>query len=74
MEIGAIINIDGKNGTVCFLTKYNGKNYVNIAFDNLEYKIYEYDLKDDQVGLALVKDAELLSKLSEIFIADGLCE
>ena len=73
LEEGMALEVDGREGMVCFTMEYESKKYVNLFFDddNKEYKIYEYNIDDkggsDNIWLKLVDDMELLTELSSEF-------
>lgn len=71
--IGRNVKIEDRTGIICFTSNFNGKDYINVCFDdNDEYKVYE--IKRDEKGSYLepVVDKSLLSSLSAIWIEEEL--
>ncbi len=73
-KIGQIININNRQGCICFVTNYQNVPYINVSFEDngLEFKTYSVKLKKDEVVLKEVVDKELLTELNTIFVADRI--
>ncbi len=63
LSIGSVLEIDGKEGVVCFFENYKNKKYANIAFDNNEYKIYRVETDNDEEYLTLETNHDIINEL-----------
>lgn len=74
LEKGTILDINGREGIVIGMKKYDDKLYINVGFqgDSVQYKIYSVDFLEDEMVLKIVKDANLLSKLVYDFTMEAL--
>ena len=71
-----VIEIGGREGTICFKTVYNDTKYICVAFegDKIEYKVYKYKDDDGRLLVSEVKNEEELVSVIKIFYNEGLEE
>ena len=64
---GDEILIRGRKATVCYTTKYNGEDYICVAFesDKIEYDIYKYKIEGEKLLVS--------NELSQDEIKNVLC-
>ena len=76
LEIGDIIEIRGKEATVCYETTYEGRKYICVAFteDKVQYDIYKYKYEGKKLLVAKVEDEEELTEVLKIFVQEGIEE
>ena len=76
VEVGDVIEIGGKQATVCYTTFYNDLNYMCVAFEDeqLRYDIYAYKNQDGKLMVARVTEEEELTPVLGIFLKEGLEE
>lgn len=73
---GDVIEIGGRQGTVCFNTIYNNEKYICVGFlDNgLKYEIYSYKYEGEKLMVAKVTEEKEVMPLMQIFVDQGLDE
>lgn len=75
INVGDVVEIGGKEATVCYTTTYNEQKYMCVAFEEeqVKYDIYAYK-DDDKLMVAKVTDEEELTPVLKIFFEEGLNE
>lgn len=76
LEDGDVIEIGGKQGTVCFTAEYNNEKYICIGFvgNDLKYEVYSYKYEGEKLLVAKIEDPTELTEVMKIFINKGLDE
>ena len=76
LEVGDVIQIGGRNATICFITKYNNENYICVAFDGekIEYNIYKYIFNNDKLLVSKDISQDDMKEVLRIFMEQGLDE
>ena len=76
LKVADIVEIGGKQATVCFETTYNSVNYICVAFEKpqLRYEIYKYKYENDKLLVAKVTRENELTPVMKIFVEEGIKE
>ena len=73
MQVGRIININNREGIICFVGTLNGGNYINVCFeDENEYKIYRVTKDGDDFILNQETNRDVISSLLAIWASEEL--
>lgn len=73
---GDEIIIRGRKATVCYNTKYNGEDYICVAFesDKIEYDIYKYKIEGEKLLVSNELSQDEIKNVLCIFVKEGLDE
>ena len=76
IEVGDVVEIGGKEATVCYTTVYNNHKYMCVAFEDgqLHYDVYDYLDDDGRLQVAKVTEEAELTPVLGIFLQEGLEE
>ena len=76
IEVGDVIEIGGKEATVCYTTVYNNQKYMCVAFEEeqLRYDVYAYKDDEGKLMVSKVTDEEEMTPVLGIFLQEGLDE
>ena len=76
IEVGDVIEIGGKEATVCYTTIYNEQKYMCVAFEEeqLRYDIYAYKDDEGKLMVSKVTDEAEMTPVLGIFLKEGLDE
>lgn len=77
LNVGDIIEIRGKEATVCYTTEHNEKKYICVSFEKngkISFELFEYKFEDNK--LLVTDELDNLEKIAimKIFIQEGLSE
>lgn len=74
---GDIVEIRGRKATVCYVTKYNEKNYICVSFEekeNVSFELFEYIFENGKLLVTDdLTDIETMAIL-KVFIQEGMNE
>ena len=67
MEVGHVIEVDGKEGVVIHTTKKDDKDYVLVTYDEgdnkISYKVFEVKYENNEFYVAEEENEELVSDI-----------
>lgn len=76
LDVGDVIEIGGKEATICFTANYNQENYICVAFEEekIRYEIYKYKFEQEKLQVAKVDDKEEAKPVLKIMVEEGIDE
>jgi hypothetical protein len=73
MQVGRIININNREGIICFVGTLEGINYINVCFDDEnEYKIYSVKKDGEDFILKSESNPNTIASLMAIWASEEL--
>ncbi len=74
---GDVIEVNGKQGIVCFNATIDGNNYICLAFENngqIYYEICDYKYEDEKLLVARLVDPKEINIATKAFFDKGMDE
>ena len=74
LEIGHVVEVEGKEGVVVYVTNIGDSNYVLVSYEEgniIDYKVFEVKYEDNNLYLAEEKNKELVSDILVEFTKDN---
>lgn len=72
LDVGDVLEIRGKQVTVCFSTEYNNQKYICVADASEKFDIFKYKLENDKLLIADVVKGNDLDEVLKIFIKESV--
>lgn len=76
LNVGDVLEIEGKIATVCYTTVHNNTDYICVAFEEEEvnFDFFKYKYEDRKLLVAKVKDEVELFPVLKTFVNEGLSQ
>lgn len=76
LNVGDIVEIEGKTATICYTMEHNNTHYICVAFEEtkVRFEIYKYKFDQKKLLVAKVNDKLELFEALKTFTNEGISE